>query len=300
MDWNVSAGRRIPAAAMALGLVLLVWCGCSRSNPNPWPKTYPLVGQVMAVDRAKHTVTIAHQAVHGLMPAMTMEFPVSPGDADLVRPGEAVSGQLVIEYQGAEPRLEHLWPNDPAAVAAIAAAANALAQDTHERGPDVYRAVGEDMPAFTLYDQDGRVVNSDRFRGKDVMLNFFYTACPFANMCPAETAKMMETQQLARKDGIRNIEFVSITLDPTHDTPGVLRDYANARHIDTSNYSFLTGPQQAVGDLLEQFGVIADFTGGFVKHTLSTVLIDPHGRIIWREDGSSWTPSEFVERMPRP
>jgi protein SCO1/2 len=131
------------------------------------------------------------------------------------------------------------------------------------------------------------------------MLNFIYSRCPVANMCPLSTSKMMETQRLARREGIPNIEFVSITLDPAHDTPGVLRDYADQRGIDTANFSFLTGPEPAIRDLLAQFGVIAQFKGDILDHTLATLLIDEKGRIAWRADGSQWQPAEFVARMHR-
>jgi protein SCO1/2 len=110
---------------------------------------------------------------------------------------------------------------------------------------------------------------------------------------------MMETQKLAREAGVADIEFVSITLDPAYDTPGVLRDYARDRGIDTGNFSFLTGPESAIRDLLTQFGVIAEQRGDILDHTLATLLIDGKGRIAWRADGSAWEPREFVERMRR-
>ena len=146
------------------------------------------------------------------------------------------------------------------------------------------------MPDFVLYDQNGRVVDSARFRGKQVMLNFIYTRCPVANMCPLSTSKMMATQKLAREAGVPNIEFVSITMDPAHDTPGVLQDYADQRGIDTANFSFLTGPEPAIRDLLTQFGVIAEFKGDILDHTLATLLVDEKGRVAWRADGSQWQP----------
>jgi protein SCO1/2 len=131
------------------------------------------------------------------------------------------------------------------------------------------------------------------------MLNFIYSRCPVANMCPLSTAKMMQTQKLAREAGVSGIEFVSITLDPAYDTPGVLREYADDRGIDTSNFSFLTGPEPAIRDLLTQFGVIAEFKGDILDHTLATLLIDEKGRVKWRADGSEWQPKDFVERMHR-
>jgi protein SCO1/2 len=164
---------------------------------------------------------------------------------------------------------------------------------------DHYREVGEKIPDFALYDQEGRVVQSARFRGKQVMLNFIFSRCPVATMCPASTMKMMGTQKLARESGVNNIEFVSVTLDPAYDTPAVLKDYAATRGIDTSNFSFLTGPETAIKDLLTQFGVIAEFEGDLLKHTLTTLLIDANGKIAHRADGSAWEPKDFVAKMKR-
>ena len=165
------------------------------------------------------------------------------------------------------------------------------------RGSAAYREVGEKIPDFALYDQDGRVVSAGRFRGRQIMLNFIYSRCPVATMCPAATLRMMAVQKAARAAGVKNLELISITLDPANDTPGVLRDYAVGRAIDTSNFSFLTGPEPAIRDLLRQFGVIAEFQDGLLKHTLATLLIDEQGRIIHRADGSEWLVDEFVEKM---
>ena len=116
-------------------------------------------------------------------------------------------------------------------------------------------------------------------------------------MCPASTAKMMSLQKLAREAGVQNLELVSITLDPAYDTPGVLKDYAQARGIDTSNFSFLTGPERAIKNLLTQFGVIAQFQGDILQHTLATLLIGEDGKIRHRADSSQWEPQEFVAKL---
>lgn len=295
MRWNVwRAGGGILAGLMA------GWAGCAKSGPGGDPaglKRYPLTGEVQSVDAAQRTIRVSHDPVPGLMPGMTMDFPAAGADVRSVHVGEKIRADLVIDRPGAEPRLERIWPNEAADQAAIVAGQRSLREDTHDRGDQAYREVGEGMPEFTLYDQNGRVVPSGRFRGKQIMLNFIYTRCPSADMCPAATAKMMLTQQAAKKAGVANVEFVSVTLDPVYDTPAVLKDYAEARSIDTSNFSFLTGPEGAVRDLLTQFGIIADFSDGVVKHTLATLLIDPKGKIIWRADGSQWSPADFVARM---
>ena len=301
MDRDRDKFRRVAQRVLACGLAAAsLVLGCARrAAAPPGEKRYALTGVVVAADREHRVLTVRHDAIEGFMPGMTMDFPVGAGDAAVAAPGERIRADLVVDKAGAG-RLENVWPDDPAARTAIDNGALALREDTHARGTGAYREVGEAMPEFALYDQSGRVVPSGRFRGRQVMLNFIYTRCPLANMCPLSTQKMMTVQRLAREAGVRNLELVSITLDPAYDTPGVLREYADARGIDTGNFSFLTGPEPAIRDLLVQFGVIAAFEGGILKHTLATLLIDERGRITARADGSQWEPADFVAKMRRP
>jgi protein SCO1/2 len=288
---------------LAVALALLA-CACSRTEPTaavakstpPAEPRYPLRGEVISVDVARHVLVVKHEEIKDYMPAMTMEFDVSSGDAAVAKPGQRIRAEM-IPSKTANFRLEKIWPDDKVATDTVAAVANSLRQDTHNRGKEAYREVGETIPDFALYDQEGRVVQSGRFRGKQIMLNFIYSRCPVATMCPASTAKMMQAQKSARDAGIKNLELVSISLEPSYDTPGVLKDYATVRGIDTTNFSFLTGPQNAIDDLLTQFGVIAEFKGGVVQHSLATLLIGENGKIVHRVDGSSWDPTEFVARM---
>ncbi len=288
----------------ALNLLLLVGlllAGCSPEKPaeavaDAQPKHYTLRGEILSVDLVQHVLVVNHEEIPDYMPAMTMEFSVSAGDAANAKPGQRIRAKLIPSDTG-HFRLENIWPDDQVAEGTLKASADALRQDTLIRGRGAYREVGENLPDFALYDQSGEVVQSARFRGKQIMLNFIYTRCPVATMCPAATINMMETQQLAKDAGVDNLELISITLDPEYDTPGVLRDYAEARGIDTGNFSFLTGPERAIKDLLAQFGVIAEFEGSIVKHTLTTLLINEQGRIIHRADGTIWEPKSFVAKM---
>jgi protein SCO1/2 len=260
---------------------------------------YPLTGQVLRVEPERKVVVVRHDEIKGYMPAMTMEFVVSAGDLELAKPGQRIRAELVPAKDGGDFRLEKIWPDDKVSADTVAASALQLRQDTHTRGKNAYREIGETVPDFALYDQGGRVVQSSRFRGKQIMLNFIFTRCPDAKMCPASTAKMMTAQRLAREAGVGNLELVSITLDPAYDTPGVLKEYAQQRGIDTTNFSFLTGPENAIRDLLTQFGVIAQFQGDILQHTLTTLLIDDAGKIAHRADGSVWEPPDFVAKMKR-
>jgi protein SCO1/2 len=273
----------------------------AQSSPVPAPvpgeSRYPLTGEIVAANPDRKTLTVTHDEIKGFMMGMTMEFKVAKGDLENAKPGQRIRAELV--KRGDELSLEKIWPDDAATARAVAAAANALAQDTTMRGKEAYREIGEKLPEFTLLDQTGQTVAGSRFRGKQVVLNFIYTRCPIATMCPAATLKMMELQKAARTAGVANFELVSISLDPEFDTPGVLKEYAEVRGIDTTNFSFLTGPDAAVRQMLAQLGVIREFDGATIKHSLSTVLINEQGKIIYRQDGSQWKVDDFIPHLKK-
>lgn len=285
--------------------LLLVACkpGASAGKTAPGAdaaaeKRHPITGEIIKVDPERLTLLVRHDEIPGYMAAMTMEFSVTLGDVANAREGQRIRAEMV-EREGGEFALEKLWTVDPVADAQVGSAGGVLRQDTAIRGRRAYREVGENLPDFALYDQTGKVVSPARFRGKQIMLNFIFTRCQVATMCPLSTTRMVAAQNKAKEAGITGVEFVSITLDPEYDTPGVLLTYAKQRGIDTANFSFLTGPESAIKDLLTQFGVLADFDGSILKHTVSTLLIDAQGRIIWRADGSQWSPDDFVAKMKK-
>lgn len=273
--------------------------GSSPATPAvPGEKRYPLTGEILKADLERKVLIVTHDEIKDYMPAMTMEFEVTnSGDLANAKPGQRIRAELV--ERGEHYFLEKIWPADPVVDQAIAAGTNALAQDTSMRGRGVYREIGEGMPSFTLLDQEGRAVSASRFHGKQVVLNFIFTRCPIATMCPAATMRMMDLQKAAAAASAKNFELVSISLDPTYDTPGVLKEYASIRGIDTTNWSFLTGPDAAVRHLLAQLGIIREFEGDTIKHTLATVLINEQGKIIYRADGSAWQVDDFVRRLKK-
>jgi protein SCO1/2 len=291
-----------PPARLLAALLLAALPACKRADPPAaaasGEKHFPLTGEIVKVDTARKTLLVRHDAVEGFMSAMTMEFFVSAADAAAAKEGERIRAELFPDDpKGA--RLEKIWPVDPVAESAIAAAANTLRQDTATRGIHAYRANGEALPDFALYDQDGQVVSAARFRGRQIVLNFIYTRCPIATMCPAATLNMMAVQRQAQAAGVTNLQLISITLDPENDTPAVLKAYAQARGIDTANFSFLTGPERTLRDLFAQFGIIAEFKDENLSHNLDTLLIDANGKILWRAEGSQWSPEQFVARMKK-
>jgi protein SCO1/2 len=255
-------------------------------------------GEIVSVDLPRKVLLIHHEEIPGYMPAMTMEFTAAGIDLATLREGQRISARMGLPVDGVFPLTSfRILTTAPAPDPAIAAAALALRQDTFTRGKGAYREIGEKAPSFTLLNQDGKPTAFDHFRGKRVVLNFIFTRCPVATMCPASTAKMMSLQASAQKAGITDLELVSISFDSAYDTPPVLKAYADVRGIDTTHWSFLTGPESAIRDLLAQFGVIAEPGENVFKHSLATLLIGRDGKILHRVDGSAWSPEEFLAQL---
>jgi protein SCO1/2 len=147
-------------------------------------------------------------------------------------------------------------------------------------------------PDFTLTSQDGAEVTLRDFRGKVVAIAFIYTSCP--EVCPMLSDKLARVQDALGPDFGSRIAFLSITVDPEHDTPGVLKEYAEALDADLAGWSFLTGEPAAVREVARRYGVaVAPAADGQVDHTLLTTLIDRQGMMRVQYLGYRFDPEEF-------
>lgn len=140
------------------------------------------------------------------------------------------------------------------------------------------------LPAFTLEDATGRAYGSTDLAGSVYIASFFFTRCP--SICPLLMHNVRKLQEGLDAHEITGIRLVSITVDPENDTPEVLADYARNLKADPARWTFLTGPPDAVRELV---------VGGFktpmdrantppgsamdIAHTGKVVLVDGSGRI---------------------
>ncbi len=147
--------------------------------------------------------------------------------------------------------------------------------------------IGERLPSFALFDQDGQLFTDKNLQGGYTVLNFIFTRCTMRDKCPASTARMAEMVKLC-EDGGTFLKTASITFDPEYDTPGVLKHYAKSYETDVPNCRFLTGDKVVIGRLMRYFGIFTVDSKGRVDHTMATVLIDPEGRVRVAVRGSDW------------
>ena len=134
------------------------------------------------------------------------------------------------------------------------------------------------VPEFQLTNQDGQPFGSKQLKGKIWIADFIFTTCP--GPCPMISSRMSELQKPLEKT---DVHLVSVSVDPKHDTPAVLRSYAEKLHAQPQRWDFLTGSQSAIYDLSRNGFKLAIDDGsaenGTPVHSTRVVLVDRTGEI---------------------
>ncbi len=158
--------------------------------------------------------------------------------------------------------------------------------------------------SFQLINQDStKVIFPDDFKGKILVMGFIFTNCP--DICPLTTNNLHLIQERLKKENVGNVQIAALSFDPDRDTPNVLKQYAEIRDIDLSNFEFLTGKKNVVDSLISIMGVKA-FSGDttyakdgkpiyFYIHTDRISLIDQSGNVRKDYRGSRANIDEIVE-----
>ena len=109
------------------------------------------------------------------------------------------------------------------------------------------------IPHARVLDQNGKQLNffKDLIEGKSVAINFIFTTC--TAICPSLTATFRRVQQEARTRGV-DVQLISISVDPTVDTPERLQDFAKKFKAE-SGWTFVTGDKSEIDSLLQALGV---------------------------------------------
>jgi protein SCO1/2 len=255
---------------------------------KPAGKRYELNGEVVAVDSAAHLITVAHEDVPGLMSAMTMPFAVAAKDEWIfgkIAPGDKIHATLLI--------------TDRAQLQDVSFTKEA--PEPSEGSPQLrLPKPGDEVPDLALVNQDGKRIHLAQFRGKPLLLTFIYTRCPLPDFCPLMSKYFSQVlKQLQGEPQVfEKAQLLSITIDPEHDTPAVLRTYgeAFAGGIDPGfpHWQFATGSAEQVRQAANYFGLAYNDKSGQIVHNLSTVLIGPDGKVDKVYLGNQWTPAEVA------
>ncbi|MBI3765081.1 MAG: SCO family protein [Ignavibacteriales bacterium] len=133
------------------------------------------------------------------------------------------------------------------------------------------------VPEFSLTSEDNHPVSRNALLGKVSVVDFIFTQC--AGACPLMSSKMSELQEVLFVDN--NVQFISFSVDPETDTPGVLSEYAKQYNATKGRWLFLTGKKVDIYQITKQgFHLGLDVEGdNAIIHSQKFVLIDHQGAI---------------------
>lgn len=141
-----------------------------------------------------------------------------------------------------------------------------------------------ELPQWRLVDQNGEAFGSDDLAGEVYVASFLFTRC--ATVCPRLTASLRQLERRYREEGVEDVRLVSFTVDPAHDTPDLLRDYARSRSLDLERWSFVTGAEPEMRSVVVDgfalpMGERLDLAGGLVDvaHAARLALVDRDGGV---------------------
>jgi protein SCO1/2 len=154
----------------------------------------------------------------------------------------------------------------------------------------------DNIPNVLLQTQDGESVRfyDDLVKGKVVLINFMFTSC--TNQCPLTTANLVKVEDALGERLGRDVRMISVTVDPSTDTPAVLKKYA--RRYDTKpGWYFVTGPQKDVDLIRRRLGAL-DAAVDKTQHTGMLVYgNDATGQ--WAATPSMAPPKSIVRSVMR-
>jgi protein SCO1/2 len=295
---------------LALGLLLLIVAGCRQQPPPPAPVAtttdYRLAGIVRSVQRESGQVVIRHEDIPGFMKAMTMPFPVKDRTLlDDLRAGDDVKGTLRVERAGGEVKdytLVDLTVSKPA-LAAPPPLRLSTAGGKLQLAPVPRRLEpGEEVPDFTMTTEDGTTQALRDLRGNVVVLTFIYTRCPLPDFCPLMDRKFADLAAAvaAVPERARHVRLISLSFDPEHDTPEVLRKHARTQGAQPPLWTFAVAAHDQLARVAPGLGLTYGPTANEIIHNLSTAVIDPAGNLVSLRVGSeakSWTTSDLLREI---
>jgi protein SCO1 len=275
-------------------VVLLVICvcfalSCRRSGSG---KRYDFKGKVVAVEPEKHSVTVSHEDIKGYMPGMTMPFTVrNESDLQILAPDDEITATLVVDGS-------HSWLED---LIIARQSANTAAMPGTPMAKE-----GDEVPNFTLRNQDNREIHIQNYRGRTLLLTFIYTRCPVPDYCTLMSNNFAQVDRALSQDAglYEKTHLLSISIDPSYDTPQVLRSYG-AAHTERyqnetfAHWEFAGGTTEQVKKIAEYFGLTYFPENDQIIHALRTVIIGPDGKVAKIYNGNEWKVEDVLDQLKK-
>ena len=154
-------------------------------------------------------------------------------------------------------------------------------------GKEVVDTIYHTIPAFKFVNQNGDSVTEALVKDKIYITDFFFTTCP--TICPVMKRQMIKVYKEFKDNP--QIMIVSHSIDPDHDTPQVLKQYAKDLGVEGNQWQFLTGPKEKIYEIGQKSYMIVaneDKTaeGGYI-HSGAFILVDKDRHVRGTYDGTT-------------
>jgi len=275
-------------AVILLTAAVLIAVACSRSNPGG-AKRYQLKGKIVSIDKQSGMLNVDSEDIPGFMAAMTMPYAVKPAtELNRLSTGDSITADVVLQK-------EDYWLEN-VKVTGHSSAPPKPASEVH------IPAAGDVVPDFQLTNQSGKRISIDEYRGRTLILTFIYTRCPFPDYCPRVSGEFAEIHRQLRADETRyrKTHLLSISIDPEHDTPKILREYgwsvAGSKESGLfEHWEFAVPRASDLPRIASYFGLTYAGDDGVITHSLSTAVIGPDGKIFKWYHGNEWRAADLLK-----
>jgi len=291
-------GYRPRVTALLLGSLLLVGAaGCRRFGTSASASSlnairYHVHGVVLGKSPLNQEVTIEQAPVPRRMPATSAVYRIAgSGLFRNLQTGDSIAGEAYLPENGE--------PNELRGATVL----------SETRNPQILAALpphmlleGESLPSIPMLNEDRKPVDLTQFRGKAVLVTFVDTEC--TEDCPIVTKLFGEVNELLSHNPqvYQRSRLITVSLDPAHDTPSVLRRYGlqylhgDVRGFD--HWEFVTLTPANLNRLATSFGVLYQASkDGDIEHTMNVSLIGPKNTLIQSWDGDDWHPAVIAKAV---
>lgn len=256
-------------------------------------KRYSLKGTVISVDKNAGTANLSNEPIPGFMEAMVMPYSVKPASTlDQLRPGDSIIADVVVGPN------QYWLENVKVTGHAQLPASEKPTASLHTPQP------GEQVPDFQLINQNAQQISLRQYRGETLLLTLVYTRCPFPDFCPRVSHEFAAIDKEVLADPARygKTHLLSVSFDPAHDTPKVLRAYgfSCAGSKDPAlfrHWEFAAIPKAELPKFANYFALTLENDDGLITHSLSTTVISPDGKIYRWYHGADWQATDLLQDL---
>jgi protein SCO1/2 len=259
-------------------------------------QNYDVTGVLLQVDRQRQTISVSCKEISGYMDAMVMAFPVREKKMlEGLEPGMTIEFSLVVDTDSSYAENLRVRPFeslelDPTEARRFKLMEKSMA--SRSAATEVLH-IGQPVPDFSLTDQSRQRVSLSQFAGKVVAITFIYTRCPRPDYCVRLSNNFGLLQRRFQSRLGQDLVLFTVVIDPAHDQPEALANYARTWKADARTWHFLTGPLPDIQKLCRKFDMAFYPDEALLVHSFHTLVIDRKGRLAANLEGNDFTAQQL-------